>query len=99
LKPGGRIVVSVLGAAPRSRLWRAGWLAGRLARTDWQLAPGDVFVRLPHAGTFRYEHLFSGAEAEQEASAANLNVSIRLEAGSVLVLEPKPPPGSPNVFL
>jgi SAM-dependent methyltransferase len=94
LRPGGRVVVSLLGPAPRSRLWRLGRLAGALSHSDWRIAAGDVFVRLPASGTFRYEHLFNPGEADREVVAANLLVSSRLQGGNVLILHGRSP-GAP----
>lgn len=91
LRPGGRVVVSLLGPAPESRLWRLGRIAGALSRSDWRIAAGDVFIRLPASGAFRYEHLFGPGEADREAIAANLMISSRLQGGNVLVLEARSP--------
>jgi SAM-dependent methyltransferase len=78
LRPGGRIVVTChCQAQPsRSRAVALGRLAGRVWRTDWEMADGDEIVRAqPAFRVFHYQHVFTPAELAAESAAAGLAIS------------------------
>ena len=80
LRPRGRIVVTCLSdaAPPRSRVVRIGQWVGRLARNDWQMAEGDVFVRAePTIRLFHYQHVFSVDELAGELADGGLTLDAR----------------------
>jgi SAM-dependent methyltransferase len=77
LNPGGAIYVDyqVL-ARPRPIVIRAARLAGRIARSDWRLEPGDLVGWCLRDGRpyYSYGHAFTAEEIEQEAAAAGLRI-------------------------
>jgi len=88
LKPGGRIVVTAhcQPSPPRSRAVAFGRFAGRLWRTDWELADGDEIVRAqPAFRVFHYQHVFAPQELETESNAAGLAISGRYPPEAVVI--------------
>jgi SAM-dependent methyltransferase len=78
LGPGGRVVLTCLSQSspPRSRALAIGRAAGRIARSDWEMAPGDELLRgAPAYRVFHYQHVFSPAEVAREAEAGGLEVA------------------------
>jgi SAM-dependent methyltransferase len=92
LAPGGRILVSYLGAQPPLRRlpWRLARLAARVSGADWRPEYGDVFSARHDSGSLHYEHRFQPGEIEAEARAAGLALAFHEQAGdgnAVLVAE------------
>ena len=92
LAPGGRVLVSYLGARPPLRRlpWRLARLASRVSGSDWRPEYGDVFSARHDSGAIHYEHHFQPGELEREARAAGLALAFHEEAGdgnAVLVAE------------
>ncbi len=83
LAPGGRILVSYLGAAtpPRRLTWRLARLAARLTGAGWRPEYGDVFAARHDSRAIHYEHRFLPGEIEAEAAAAGLAVAAHDEGG------------------
>ncbi len=80
LRPRGRIVVTChcQTQPSRSRAVALGRLAGRVWRTDWQMADGDELVRAqPAFRVFHYQHVFTPEELATESAAAGLIISER----------------------
>jgi len=77
LNPGGRIVISYnpTDRPPRALPIRLTQLVGRLTRSDWRPALGDVISPAPGWWQgLHYEHQFGDGELEREARAAGLTL-------------------------
>jgi SAM-dependent methyltransferase len=88
LRPGGRIAVTAhcQTSPPRSRAVALGRFAGRLRRTDWELADGDEIVRAqPAFRVFHYQHVFTPEDLAAEANAAGLAVLCRYPPEAVVL--------------
>jgi len=76
LAPGGRLIISYIGAASRSGIAVALMrISARLAAADWRPEPGDAFARYHESrGNLYFEHLFRRGEVAQECASAGFRV-------------------------
>ena len=92
LAPGGRVLISYLGATPPLRRlpWRLAQLTARLSRRDWRPEYGDVFAARHDSGAVHYEHHFQPDEIEAEAAAAGWRVAWhdRARDGNLVLVRP-----------